>query len=269
VRAASQLPTPSTMRSASAACFVKAARSARKSRSRDPCWGDGRRKIRRTSLVPEGITRQALATACDERVRRRHQVPDADGEMRKITDVDLRRHRQLVAEEFGIRSGGSSEDDVEEGFIGDEDSLRDLQQRAPISTIMEPCDHGKTSAARTPSATQCRQPRGRRIPPAYRRLSGGDAPRNKITFVDNTGTRPHRSMRQRGAKVTDIVVGGGADRNGVKPQRPKPSNHAKAAGVQMIVRQHKIDTQGADPQRGPTECSERKSWVESLGRRTR
>jgi translation initiation factor IF-2 len=222
-------------------------------------------KIQREVVIPEVITIQELANRMAERGVDVIKYLMKDGEMHKITDVIDADTAQLIAEEFGHTARRVSEADVEEGFIGAEDHVEDLQPRAPIVTIMGHVDHGKTSlldAIRTTNVVSQEAGGITQHIGAYQVLTPLG---HKITFIDTPGHEAFTAMRQRGAQVTDIVVLVVAADDGVKPQTVEAINHAKAAGVPMIVAINKIDKQGADPQRVRTELLSHEIVVESLG----
>ena len=222
-------------------------------------------KIQREVVIPELITIQELANRMAERGVDVIKYLMKDGEMHKITDVIDADTAQIVAEEFGHSVRRVSEADVEEGFIGAEDSAEDVQYRAPVVTIMGHVDHGKTSlldAIRTTNVVSQEAGGITQHIGAYQVVTPLG---HKITFIDTPGHEAFTAMRARGAQVTDIVVRVVAADDGVMPQTVEAITHAKAAHVPLIVAINKIDKPGADPKRVRTELLSHEIVVESLG----
>jgi len=222
-------------------------------------------KIQREVVIPEVITIQELANRMAERGVDVIKYLMKDGDMHKITDVIDSDTAQLVAEEFGHAVRRVSEADVEEGFIGAEDSPQDLQPRAPVVTIMGHVDHGKTSLLDAVRAADVVSQEAGGITQHIGAYQVEMPTGQKITFIDTPGHEAFTAMRARGAKVTDIVILVVAADDGVKPQTVEAINHAKAAEVPLIVAINKIDKPGADPKRVRTDLLSHEIVVESLG----
>ncbi|MGU3574206.1 translation initiation factor IF-2 [Brucellaceae bacterium C25G] len=223
-----------------------------------------REKISREVTIPETITIQELAQRMTERSVDIIKYLMKQGQMMKPGDVIDSDLAQLIAEEFGHTVKRVAESDVEDGIFNVEDNEGALLPRAPVVTIMGHVDHGKTSlldAIRKANVVSGEAGGITQHIGAYQVEQNGQ----KITFIDTPGHAAFTQMRARGAQATDIAILVVAADDSVMPQTIESINHAKAAGVPIIVAINKIDKPTADPQKVRTALLQHDVFVESMG----
>ncbi len=222
------------------------------------------RAVVKEVILPETISVQELSSRMAIRAGEVIKTLMKLGVMATANQVIDADTAELVVMEFGHNVKRVSESDVEIG-LKIEDSATDLLPRPPVVTIMGHVDHGKTSLLDALRKTDVALKEAGGITQCIGAYQVTMKDHRKITFIDTPGHAAFTEMRSRGANVTDIVVLVVAADDSVKDQTIEALNHAKAAGVPIIVAINKIDKNGADPEKVRKDLLNHEIIVEKYG----